>query len=64
MTRDEELKGTKSAIVDVVDAKKAKKPMLHVGAEHKWQICFDCDQTGMVGDEECNMCAGSGWIPI
>lgn len=25
-------------------------------------ICHDCDGTGMYNREECNMCAGNGWI--
>ena len=49
--------------IRVADSDGLKKQLTHVGAEHQWQVCPDCEQTGVAGDDECKLCAGSGWIP-
>ena len=64
MTNKEETKNTATPTTDEIRDGEVKKPMPLAGGVHRWQICFDCEQTGIVGDDECNMCAGSGWIPI
>jgi DnaJ-class molecular chaperone len=38
-----------------------KKPPLGVNQE-SIHVCDDCEGTGLYGEEECNLCLGTGWV--